>query len=150
MSYKLQVKTITGASPSATGSAVIGTPIASLAEFDWFTLDFQVACPSGSTLDLVLQRKIPDPTVDLWVDWIRLPQLTSSQSKAYTVQAQPLTAVTAVGTGATSTGITGATLAANTSIGGHPGDKIRLVGTTPNGVTGVNQTVYVTCWKRDV
>lgn len=138
--------TLTGTSPTgASTSCVVGPELGGLSAYDWFTLHFTTEAGSGGTLDLVVERKIPD--VDEWREWIRLPQLSSKATAKRTVECSPLNTITTVGS-TTTAAPTGPTLALNTNIGGHPGDRIRLVGTSgASNATNAVQTLRVVAWK---
>lgn len=147
----IKVETATGTVTAANATNVIGKAITGLAKYDWFILDFTVSNPTGATLDVFVQRKIEADGLDEWRDWIRLPSLASAAgTKRYTATISPLNAITEV-KGTTEASPATPTLAANTNLGGHPGDKIRLVASAAtSAATGSTQTMYVTFWDAEV
>jgi len=149
---KFLTQIITGTSPAAAGTAVISNPIRGLGAFDWFTIDAIVIGGTGGTIDLTLQRKIQNlsdgTAVDLWIDWLHFPQVAAVTTTKFSVQTGVSTTITTVGMQAESPGTTAATLAANTFLGGHPGNELRLLATAGAGTSaGATQTIYVTAWS---
>ena len=136
---------------STTVAEVVGAVVRGLRKYDWFTLDASVQGVPLGTLDVYVQRQVSDAsqvTGGVWADWIHFAQLTEGAARAYyTVNPQPLTSITAVGRGTDASPGTPA-LAANTSIGGHPGDQVRLVAKCGSAtMTGVALAVTVTGWQ---
>lgn len=136
---------------TGTGSGIaLGTSSNGFRKYDWFQLDAKlVNTDTSATLDVYIQRQITAPlgtgSTTMWLDWAHFPQLAASAGvKTYSATVQSSNGFTAVGTGSSPA------LAANTFIGGHPGDKLRLV--TSKSVVGdaidQTQTVYVTGWAE--
>jgi len=138
--------TITATTGNAAGSALLGSALLGLGIWDDFVIDAVLLGPTGGTLDLYLQRRIKD---DLWADWIHFPQVAAATAKVYTIPTQwPTPAATNIGT-FNNAGTGTAVIAANTVIGGHPGDGIRAYVTQGAGTSaGAAQTIYVTPIKR--
>jgi hypothetical protein len=149
-----RVELITGNTPASATSAQVGAIVRGLRKYDWFTIDAILVGPTGGTLDLTLQRKIgdlPDGTaVDLWVDWLRFPQVGAATTARYSAQSGEfygLTGITATGMVAAATFTV--TLATNTFIGGHPGDQLRAVCTTGAGTSAAGaENIYITAWNK--
>jgi len=146
------VQTITGTSPASASTAVVGSVIRGLMQYDWFTIDAVIIGGTGGTIDVTLQRKLgplPDGTaVDLWVDWLHFPQVAAGTTTKFSVQSGAGTTIATVGMQAASPGTTAATLAANTFVGGHPGNELRMLATGGSGTSvGATQLVYVTGWR---
>lgn len=147
MSAKTLVFPIT-ITPPATASTVIAdstTWANSLEDYEYFTIDISVTGGTGGTLDVYLQRRVGS---NLWADWLHLPQAAAGAAiSRYTVT--PLmgaSAITVVGTG-TDSAATPA-LAANTFVGGHPGDAVRCVVVAGSGTTvGGTVTGTLKFWR---
>lgn len=150
MGYISRVDRITGTSPATATSGLIGSVIHGLQRFDWFTIDAVIIGGTGGTTDVTLQRKIgdlPDGTaVDLWVDWLHFPQVAAGVTTKFSVSCGTSNTIQTVGMVAAAAFT--ATLAANTSIGGHPGNALRAVATAGSGTSvGATQLIYVTMWN---
>lgn len=143
----INVQTITGTSPASASTAAIGTANG-LAAHDWFLIDATIIGGTAGTVDAWLQRKVEG--VDAWRDWIRFPLVSAATTKHYSVQVGSGQTIYEVSQGTTASPGT-PTIAANTAIGGHPGDKVRLMVTAGAGTTaGATQTVYISGWSRRV
>jgi len=143
---------ITGTSPATAVTAVVGSVLHGLSQYDWFTFDASVIGGTGGTVDVTLQRKIQNlsdgTAVDLWVDWMHFPQVAAATTTKFSVQSGASTTIQTVGSQAASPGTTAATLAANTYVGGHPGNELRMLVTAGAGTSvGAAQKIYVTCWN---
>ena len=138
----IETFTITGDSPAATGSAVIGVEVGGLERFDTFIVDATVQGATDDTLDLVLQRKVGD--ADVWAEWIRFAQLASGAAAvSYTVSPTPSNTIVAVDTDTTASP-SGPVMSAG-CVGGHPGSRVRLVATAGASTSaGAEQTVRIT------
>ena len=150
MGYISRVDVITGTSPASATSALVGAVMNGLQRYDWFTVDAIIIGGTGGTIDVTIQRKIgnlPNGTaVDLWVDWLRFPQVAAATTTKFSVNVASTNDIYTVGMVATAAFT--ATLAADTSVGGHPGNSIRVVATAGAGTSaGAVQTVYVTMWN---
>ena len=124
MSAETKTFTISDTTP-ASASTAVGDVINGLAYFDEVTIHASLVGATGGTLDVYLQRKI---AADTWVDWCHFAQLASGASAVrFTVpMSNPATSATvAVGIGTDAA--PGVALAANTFIGGHPGNTVRAV-----------------------
>lgn len=137
--------TISDTSP-ASASTVVGDVIAGLNDYDWFTIDASLAGATGGTLDVYLQRLVGDPTTSTtWRDWLHFPQLAAGAAAvAYHAQSfSPSPTLTVVGTNTTPV------IAANTFLGGHPGNQVRALYVAGAGTSaGVAQSIVITCWRR--
>jgi len=141
---------ISGNCPASATSAAIGSPVAGLRKFDSFNIDAIIIGPTGGTIDVTIQRKLgpflDGTAVDLWVDWLRFPQVAAATTKYYS--AATASGLTIVAVGAVATAAFTATLAANTFVGGHPGDQIRAVCTTGASTSAAAaQKIYITCHR---
>lgn len=141
-----QTFTVSDTSPASAITAV-GDSVGSLDEFDWFTIDADLVGATGGTLDIYLQRQVAE---DLWRDWLHFPQLADTAAAVkYTAVTSVTNSVVVVGGGTDAT--PGVALAANTFIGGHPGNKVRAVYVAGAGTSaGAAVTIRVTGWKRRV
>jgi hypothetical protein len=121
--------TISGTSPAAAGTAVIGT-LWGLEKYDWFTVDALLVGATGGVLDIYLQRQVArDAEVSggVWVDWAHYTQLAAGGSAInYSIQTGSDRSIVTVATGTDASAGTPA-LAANTFAGGHPGSALRCV-----------------------
>jgi hypothetical protein len=145
----MRTELITGNCPASATSAIIGAPLVGLRAYDWFTIDAIIIGPTGGTIDVTLQRKMGDvqgAAVDLWVDWLHFPQVAATTTKVYSAVSGASTTITVNGAVAAATFT--ATLAANTFIGGHPGDQLRAVCTTGTSTSvAALQKIYITAWS---
>lgn len=142
---------------TGTGSGtVVGSPSNSLGRGDYFMIDAALTNTGSGTVDVYVQRRIVykrgTTETSLWRDWGHLPQQAASAGSVhYSFTVQPSPVITQVGTGSDGTSASCATpaIAANTFIGGHPGDSVRLVAVQGGGGTYVaqTQTVYITTWQ---
>lgn len=145
MSIPIKPKTISGSSPASASTAVVGSALNGLSECDWFMIDATIIGGTGGTVDAWLQRKVEG--TDNWRDWIRFPQVSAASTKHYSVQVMSSISIYEVSQGTTASPGT-PTIVANTSIGGHPGDKVRLVVTAGAGTSaGATQTVRIHGWQ---
>lgn len=139
--------TISDTSPAAASTA-IGTIVHGLSDFEFFRIDAALVGATGGTLDVYLQRKIAD---NVWADWLHYTQLASGGAavKWTALAGNPtlstaLTSTFGIGTDASP----GVALAANTFLGGHPGQAIRPVYVAGGGTSaGAAVLIYVTCWR---
>lgn len=140
--------TISATSPAA-ASTVVGTPAYGLADYEFFRIDAALVGATGGTLDVYLQRKID---TDVWADWLHYTQLAAGGAavKWTALAGNPsLSTVltSSFGIGSDSTPAVG--LAANTFLGGHPGQAIRPVYVAGASTSaGAAVLIYLTCWKR--
>lgn len=121
---------ISGTSPAAAGTAIVGSVIRNLKAFDWFTIDAALVGATGGTLDVYLQRQVAsdaEATGGVWADWLHFTQLGAGAAAVkYSLQSGVDKTITAV---AFSTDASPGTpiLAAGSFVGGHPGDAVRCV-----------------------
>ena len=130
---------------TGTGSGyTTGTAVGGFGPYDYFMLDADLTNTDTGVVDVWLQRASIYGGTTTWRDWMRFPQQAASAGiKHYTATPQPANAINAVG-------INGApALAANTTVGGHPGYQLRAVayqaGAGP--YLAQTQTVTVFCWQ---
>jgi len=145
MSKSLLAGVITGTSAAVAGTTVNATTASGLAKYDWLTVEADLLGATGGTLDVYIQRKL---ATNLWRDWIHFPQLAGGAAAVkYSVQPQASSSIVAVGGGTDAA--PGVALAANTTIGGHPGDVLRVVLVAGAGTSaGAAYTVRVMGWKN--
>jgi hypothetical protein len=145
----IRTELITGTSPASATSGIIGAAILGLSGFDWFTIDAIIIGGTGGTIDVTLQRKIGNVqgvAVDLWVDWLHFPQVAAGVTTKFCAISGASSTIQVVGSVAAAAFT--ATLAANTFVGGHPGDQLRAVSTAGASTTaGATQKIYVGCWN---
>jgi hypothetical protein len=145
MAVALQTVTLTITTGTGSGT-VLGTSANGFRKYDYFMLDANLLNSGTSAVDVYIQRAVTTyaPTeATVWRDWVHFPQLTAATGKKhYSLTPQPSGGIVAVGTGSTPA------LAANVAVGGHPGERLRLV--TVQAGTGTyvaqTQTVHVTAW----
>ena len=138
-----KLATLTLAVSTGTGTDnVVGSTVGGFHDYDYFMVDGVLTNTGSGAVDVCVQRRVGNST--LWRDWIHFPQLAAAAgAKLYTVTPQASNAIVAVGSGSD------ITLAANTTVGGHPGGALRLVANQSGAGVHISQTqtVYVTCWK---
>lgn len=142
---------ITGSTTTGTTAArVVGTAIRGLTKYEWFSVDANLKGVPLGTLDVYLQREVAaaaDVSGGVWADWVHFPQLSEAGARVYySAQSIPSGDITVVGRGTDASAGTPA-LAANTNIGGHPGDAVRLVAKCGSAtLTGTSLTVTLIGW----
>lgn len=132
-------QTVTGTSPSAASTAVLGT-FRGLTRWDAFTVVAELQGATGGTLNVYLQRKVAD---DVWSDWVSFTQLAGGAAAVkYAVCPALDNTIRVVGGGSDAT--PAPVLAAGTCVGGHPGDTVRVVLVAGVGTSaGTTQTVRI-------
>ncbi len=124
MAFKLSQWAISGTTPSSATTATVGSVVSGLGQASEFTITASLVGATGGTLDVYLQRF--DGVLNQWVDWIHFPQLAAAAAAIrYTVTPSKFASGSIVVTGIG----TSPALAANTSVGGHPGDQLRCIAT---------------------
>jgi hypothetical protein len=134
--------TITGTSPAAASTAVVGTDAFGLGGYPFVRIDAHLVGATGGTLDVYLQRKVAP---NVWIDWCHFAQLAAGASAVkYSILADSglsTTITTATGGNDAAPGVA---LAAATFVGGHPGDAIRCVCVAGAGTSaGAVVNIYV-------
>lgn len=143
MAAAYKIFTIADTSPAAASTAA-GTVIRGLSNFDWFTIDAALVGATGGTLDVYLQRLVGDPaTSTTWRDWLHFPQLAAGGAAVlYSAQALPVAAMSVVG------GNTSPALAANSFVGGHPGEQVRALYVAGASTSvGAAVSIIITAWR---
>lgn len=145
---KRRVIIISGTSPSSASTAVLSGLAAGLEGFDEVRIDADLVGATGGTLDVYVQRQVAlDAEISggVWVDWIHFPQLGAGAAAVrYSVSPGAGVAISPVGVGTDASAGTPA-LAANTSVGGHPGSAVRVVCVAGVSTSaGATVKVYVT------
>lgn len=125
----LDTFTITGTSPAAPGTAVVGVPVAGLNKFESLKIYAALVGATGGTLDVYLQWTPDNGTT--WIDFAHFPQLASGATAVkYNCDSRfGATTPTVVGAG------TSPALAANTCVGGHFGTGLRCLAVAGSGTT---------------
>jgi hypothetical protein len=130
---------LSGTVPNTASTTTVGKVVApsltadvntDLSKYTSLALYTELQGCTGGTLDVYLQVS-PDCGTT-WVDFMHFPQLAGGAAVVTTVTPfanAAATAPVAVGKG------TSPALAANTFVGGHPGDRMRVVFKTGAGVT---------------
>lgn len=149
---KRRVIPITGTSPGSASTAIVGGVAAGLEGYDEVRIDADLVGATGGTLDVYLQRLVAaaaEVTGGVWVDWLHFPQLAAGAAAIrYSVSSGAGVVISAVGLGTDASAGT-PVLAANTSIGGHPGSAVRCVCVAGASTTvGAAIKVYVTCIRK--
>ena len=132
------------ASPSTTATAAF----VGLEKFDSIRIDATLTGATGGTLDVYLQRLVSTGP-NVWVDWVHFPQIPAAQAaKSYSLTTE-VTATVPVVVGIGTDAAPGVALAANTSVGGHPGQQVRVVFVAGASTTaGATQTIYLVGQKN--
>lgn len=125
-----QLFTLSGTSPASESTAALSGYLGQgLTRFNWFTIHANLVGATDGTLDVVIQRQIASTSEvsgGIWSDWIAFAQLAAGASAVqYVTDVAPNSAITAVGGGTDSTPTK--VLAAGTVLGGHPGERCRVV-----------------------
>lgn len=145
-----KVLTITGTTPAAASTAIVGSQLNGLHQYTWFTLDAALVGATGGVLDIYIQRQIAlaeDVAGGIWVDWLHFTQLAAGAAAIkYSVESGSGTSIATV---AHSTDASAGTpiLAAGTFVGGHPGQAIRCVAVAGASTSaGAAVTIYLNCF----
>jgi hypothetical protein len=121
---------ITGTSPAAAGTAIVGSSIRGLQAYDWFTIDAALVGATGGTLDVYLQKQIAtdaEVTGGVWADWLHFTQLAAGAAAIkYSLQANSDKTILTVAH-ATDASAGTPVLASGSYVGGHPGGALRCV-----------------------
>jgi hypothetical protein len=145
-----RIFTMSGTSPIEATTSV-GSVVAGLLEYEWFTIDAALTGIAGGTLDVYLQREVDPDGNGVWADWCHFPQFSAAGAAVeYSAQSGADKTIHVVEQGTTAAAGTPA-LAANTFIGGHPGNKLRAVFVAGAGATGPakTQVIKITGWNSD-
>lgn len=119
MSVRQSFKVVSGDAPDSETAASIGTA-SGLEKIPLLTVSAKFAGNTGGTLDVYLQRY--DDALEEWIDWAHFPQAASGASTARYSFSAPAQGTTINAVGADSS----PTISANTYVGGHPGDQVRV------------------------
>ena len=143
--HQVQIFKFEATSPAAAGTTVAtGQHIKGLSTWRNFVVDANIIGGAAGTMDIILQRRVGVVSDDVWADWIRFPQVAATITESYSVAVSSTSgAIFEVeqGTGA-APGT--AVLAANTLVGGHPGNEVRAIFVVGVGeTTGAIQTIYI-------
>lgn len=130
------------ASPAAASTVASTTIIRGLSRYDFFTIDAAITGATGGVLDVYLQREVGGAQSTTWRDWCRFTQAAAGAAVAYYYASSGVTTdITAVGNGTTPV------IAANTFLGGHPGDAVRALFVAGASTSvGATQTIIITGW----
>lgn len=114
---------ITGTTPAAASTAVVGAITGDLSYFDAIAVKATLAGATGGTLDVYLQTSSDDGTT--WDDYAHYTQIAGSAAATVTrncfSRSTQATTPVAIGSGLSPA------LAANTFLGGEFGDRMRCV-----------------------
>ena len=124
MGNRVERKHITHTTAGASGGTTIEPEtFKALERYEEVQVVAQLRGVSSDTLDVYLQRKVAD---NVWADWCHFPQIASGAAvKTYSVTMASNNGAVLVGSGTDAS--PGQALAANTYVGGHPGDELRIV-----------------------
>jgi hypothetical protein len=143
MAFSKLVGTFTITTANAAGTEISSETITKLSKFDWITVDADLVGITGGTLDVYLQREIQ---TGVWADWAHFPQLAAAAA-AINYSCNPIGTLPIVAIGLGTLAAPGVALAANSCLGGHPGDKLRAIFVSGVGASaGAAQKLYVTGW----
>src|SRR6185312_14741433 len=137
---------LTGTSPAAAGKSELAR-IEGLSRFSFFQFDAFLQGATGGTLDIYLQRSVFNAAgANVWIDWCHFTQFAAGGAAAvYTLSTIGSSSIATVGTLSDDLTTGSLVLAANTFVGGHPGDKVRIVAVAGASTSaGAAQTVYIT------
>lgn len=134
------IGTITATSPASASTAATTATVEGLSAYEWFVFVATLTGATDGALDVYVQGLFGDT----WYDWGHFAQISAGAAAAtYQVQPQPNNGAVAIGSG------TSPALAADTFLGGYPGDKVRLVFTAGAGTSaGASQTLKVYGLRR--
>jgi hypothetical protein len=121
----MSVLSITETTPAA-ASTVVGGSLSGLSRYESLRIDAVLVGATGGALDVYLQRKVGP---NLWVDWAHFAQLAAGAAaiiESLVCTPQNSTTVATTVTGGTDA-TPALTIAADSFLGGHPGDVIRAV-----------------------
>lgn len=148
MGHRLNVQVISGNSPDTVTTAVVGNEVAGLLQYESFQIVAELdADGANGALEFCLQFHMGHDAdgveIDKWVDWIRFPSVADGTTAVYVVNTtEALNAITAAGV--STSAAPAIVLAANNNLGGHPGNRVRLVCTAGSGNdTAQAQTVTI-------
>ena len=129
----------TDTSPAAAGAAASTDTLTGVSKYSYLLFVAIVTGGTGGTTDITVESEI---VPDVWVNWARTPAVAATVTTKYSIVPEATTIVTTTGT--STAAVPSIALAAGICIGGHPGDKLRLVYTAGAGTSaGAAQTVYV-------
>lgn len=147
---------ITGTSPAAAGTAIVGNVLTALDRYDWFTIDAALVGATGGTLDVYLQRRVALDSADevtgaIWADWLHFTQLASGATAVkYSLQTGFDKTISTVAHGTDASAGT-PVLAAASFVGGHPGQAIRCVCVAGASTSaGAALAIYLNCLESRV
>ena len=130
------------ANTATTPTTQVVATCAGLLRFDRIMVDASLTGVAGGTLDVYLQREVD---TNVWADWAHFPQITAGNAAVeFSLQSGSDKTIHTVEQGTAASAGTPA-LAAGTLVGGHPGNRLRMVFVTGAGATGPakSQTVRV-------
>ncbi len=136
----MSLHTITGTSPATATTAVLGSAVGMLQQYDGLRIVASLIGATGGTLDVYLQTSVDGTT---WYDYAHYAQLAAAAGAAtlaFTVtRSAQQASITAIGSNASPA------LAANSVIGGDFGDRMRAIcvagaGTSVGALTTINIT----------
>jgi len=134
---------ITGTSPAAASTAQVGNECPGLDRFHHFDFVLKETGGTGGTIDIYIQRF--DVNLNEWVDYAHFPQVAAATTARYVATSQPLTGanpILIVGQGTTPA------MTVNSIIGGHPGERIRMIATAGAGTSaGATQVLSIRAWR---
>lgn len=133
-----QRRVITGTSPAAASTAVIGNAVGGLNIYDSLLILAEIQGGTGGTLDLYLQVYDGDD----WWDYAHFAQFADGAAaiaRAWSVSRHAqVTSIATIGKNLTPA------LAANSILGGEFTDRMRLIGTAGVGTSaGTTQTITI-------
>lgn len=135
------VQIISGLSPASATTAVIGSAVSALDEYDALMIVATLQGATGGTLDIYLQVN-PSDDGATWVDYAHFPQLTAAAAattKVWSVaKAAQVTTLATVGRDLTPA------LPANTVLGGPWGRQMRAIAVAGVGTSaGAQQSITI-------
>jgi len=136
---------MTGTSPAAASTTAVVANLSGLEKYSFFQIDAIITGGTGGTVDLYIQRKVDTNT---WLDWAHFTQVSAATTKRYTVSTVANGTIVEVGQLNDAANSGSLVLAANSFVGGHPGDDVRLVAVSGSGTSaGAVQTVYISAYN---
>lgn len=144
----MSILSIVETTPAEAGT-VVGGSLSGLSRYESFRIDALLVGATGGTLDVYLQRKVGP---NLWVDWAHFAQLLAGASAIIEcLVCNPQNSTTIATTASGGTDDTPAlTIAADSFLGGHPGDQIRAVYVAGASTSaGAAIAIHVTAIGRD-
>ena len=143
--HQIQIFKFVATSPAAASTVIAtGQHMAGLNRWRNFVIDANITGGAVGTIDVILQRRVGVVSDDVWADWIYFPQVAATIVESYSVAVSSTSGGIFEVEQATAAAPGTPVLAANTLVGGHPGNEVRVVFIAGSGeTTGAVQTIHI-------